>query len=211
MTLKEKIDAYLLENKKNCPTLKDLARKSGITYVTLHNWYTNDVNFTENRTIKEVRKLADTLGCTFDYLVDDSKNVEEKAISIPILGSIKAGVPIEAQTDLQGEVLIPYNWTRGNKKFFALRISGDSMSPNYKDKDIVVFEKNDDLEKQKGKDCAVILNNGDTTFKKIIVEDNSLILQPYNSQYTPLFFSAEEVVDKEVKIIGIARETRRTH
>ena len=97
-------------------------------------------------------------------IVDDDNMVQ-----IPVLGIIKAGIPIEAQQDILEYIEIPKRWIRGGKQFYGLKISGDSMFPKYQENDIVVFEdsRNYDMESARNKDCAVMVNGDDATFKKV--------------------------------------------
>ena len=138
-------------------------------------------------------------GSTVD--IDDS-------ISIPVFGIIKAGIPIESQSDIIDYVEIPRSWTKGGKKFYGLKISGDSMENRYFENDIVIFEQNEDTNLYNGKDVAVMINGTEATFKKITVNDNGIILQPYNPKYDIMVFSKEDVINLPIKVVGIAIEKR---
>ena len=137
-----------------------------------------------------------------------SIDIDEDIVEIPVFGTIKAGVPIEGQTDIIDYVEIPKKWLKGDKHFFALKISGDSMYPNYQENEIVGFEKTDDNALYNGKDLAVMINGTDSTFKKMIVNANGIVLQPYNSEYDALVFTKEQVEQLPVRVVGIARERR---
>ena len=129
-------------------------------------------------------------------------------IRIPIFGIIKAGIPIESQSDIIDYVEIPRSWTRGGKKFYGLKISGDSMETKYFNNDIVIFEQNDDTELYNGKDVAVMINGTESTFKKILVNENGIVLQPYNPAYDLMIFSKEQVENLPIRVVGIAKEKR---
>ena len=113
---------------------------------------------------------------------------------------------MESQTDIIDYVNIPKDWTKGNKKFFGIKLSGDSMFPKYQDGEVVLFEQNDDIEAYKNKDVAVMINHTESTFKKIIINDQGIVLQPYNPGYDILMFSKKEVEDLPIKVVGIARK-----
>ena len=72
-------------------------------------------------------------------------DISSDTIQIPVLGSIKAGTPIEAQEDILEYVDIPTEWTKGGKLYYGLKISGDSMYPKYNENDIVIFEHIEDF------------------------------------------------------------------
>lgn len=135
-------------------------------------------------------------------------NLSSDIVKIPVLGTIKAGIPIESQTDIIDYVEIPKSWTAGDKKFYGLKISGDSMFPKYNEDDIVIFEQNDDLSLFNGKDCAVMINGTESTFKKLLVNEQGIVLQPYNTAYDIMMYSKEQVEQLPIKVVGIAREKR---
>lgn len=137
-----------------------------------------------------------------------SIDINSNIIKIPVYGTIKAGIPIESQSDIIEYVDIPEEWLKGGKKFYGLKISGDSMFPKYSENDTVIFEQNDDIESYNGKDVAVMINGSESTFKKIIVNNQGIILQPYNTAYDIIMFSKEQVEQLPVKVVGIAREKR---
>ena len=128
---------------------------------------------------------------------------------IPILGSIKAGIPIEAQEDICGYIDIPKEWCKGGKKYFALKISGDSMETKYQDGDIVVIEQTTDVAKINNKDCVVMVNPSDATFKHITITDDGIVLAPLNtSKYQLKFYTKDQVVSLPVVVLGVAIEKR---
>ncbi len=139
-------------------------------------------------------------------------DISSEKIQIPVLGVIKAGISIEAQQHIIEYVDIPKDWIKGGKKFYGLLISGDSMFPKYQEKDIVIFEQTNDYSLANKKDCAVMVNGFDATFKNVSITDNSITLtplNPYNSDgYITTTYSKEQMEQLPIKIIGIAREKR---
>lgn len=165
-----------------------------------------------------VLKLAQYFNVKDNFIFDDLSatefdnasfvELEEEIIKIPIYGTIKAGIPIESQEDIIDYVEIPKSWTKGGKQFYGLKISGDSMFPKYDENDIVIFEKNDDSSLFNGKDVAIMINGTESTFKKILVNEQGIVLQPYNTAYDIMMFSKEDVENLPIKVVGIAREKR---
>ena len=139
-------------------------------------------------------------------------NISNDTIQIPVLGTIKAGIAIEAQEDIIEYIDIPKDWTKGGKTYYGLQISGDSMSPKYQEKDIVIFEKSEDFIVANGKDCAVMVNGFDATFKNVRINQTGIQLIPLNINnsdgYEPTFFDSEQIQSLPVRIIGIAKEKR---
>lgn len=145
-----------------------------------------------------------------DLRFDNAETVdlEKDIIQIPVYGTIKAGIPIESQSDIIEYVDIPRSWTKGRKQFYGLKISGDSMFPKYIENDIVIFEQNNDTSLYNGKDCALMINGTESTFKKLLVNDQGIVLQPYNTAYDIMMFSKEQVEQLPIKVVGIAVERR---
>ena len=55
-----------------------------------------------------------------------------------------------------------------------------------------------------------MIDNSEVTFKKLIQSEAGIILQPLNEKdFEPIFFSKKQVIDKNIKIIGVPKEIRR--
>lgn len=134
-------------------------------------------------------------------------------VKIPVLGRIPAGMPFEA---IENEYTVDYEeipreWLKGNKKYFALIIDGDSMEPKYQDKDIGIFIKSSDCES--GQDCCIRINGFDATFKRVKKQENGIMVIPLNennsSGFSTTFYTNEEIANKPVEIVGIIKQIRR--
>lgn len=197
--------------KQNKLSQQQLALLLGVTQATLSGWETEKYRIDNNSLIK----CSEILNTTTDYLLGkDSidKNIkpiilEKMTIKIPVLCRIPAGVPMEAIEDIIDYIEIPDDWTIGDKEYFALKINGDSMSPEYLSGDVVIFRKCETC--NNGDDCAVMVNGDDATFKRIERKENGIILKPLNAAYEISFFTNEDIESKPVRILGIAVELRR--
>ena len=193
-------------------TQEELAKKLDKDYSTIGKWELGQ----RSPIMTDVIRIANLFDVSLEKLIgqsiiyDNAEQVEldNNTVSIPVLGVIKAGIPIEAQQDIKEYIEIPKAWTRGGKSFYGLYISGDSMFPKYESKDIVIFEQTDDYQIANGKDCAVMVNGDDATFKKVFLDDEGITLQAYNNMYPAMRFNKEQIESKPVRIIGIAREKR---
>lgn len=206
-----------LREKKNLSQNK-LGKMIGVNQTTIARWED------DNRvpTIDNAVDVANALNISLidligkDLRFDNATYVkpiveDDNMVQIPVLGTIKAGIPIEAQQDILEYIEIPKTWIRGGKQFYGLKISGDSMFPKYQENDVVVFEdsRNYNMEAAKNKDCAVMVNGNDATFKKVLLNDDGITLVPYNTgSYDIKMYSKDDIIHKPVKIIGIAREKR---
>lgn len=160
--------------------------------------------------IETMQRLALFYGTTISYLVGETDNPfpEKNALRIPILGRIPAGIPIEAVEDIDDWEEIPVEWAAGGKEYFGLKIRGNSMESKYRDGDTVIFIKASDC--NSGDECAIMVNGEDATFKKVLKRKAGIILQPLNTtDYEPVFYNDDEVIDLPITIVGIAKEIRR--
>lgn len=142
-------------------------------------------------------------------MIDNGRYIETeiKTIKIPVLGKVPAGTPIEAIQDIIGYENIPATMLNSGENYFALKIDGNSMSPDYKNGDIIIVKQQEDC--NSGDDCVVMVNGDDATFKRVIKQNNAIILKPLNNEYEPYYFTSKEIITKPVKIIGVAIEIRR--
>lgn len=156
--------------------------------------------------------LVDLIGEDLQFDNAEFVDISDNCVKIPVLGTIKAGIAIEAQQDILEYVEIPKTWLRGGRTYYGLKISGDSMYPKYSENDIVIFENTGDYQLANKKDCAVMVNGFDATFKNVNITDNGITLIPFNPNnsdgYQPTFYNKEQIENLPVKIVGIAREKR---
>ena len=194
-------------------TQEQLANKINSTRSTVNNWE-NEIS---EPNLDMIRKLTETFNIKDNIVFEDLKSkyntsfidLDEDTINIPVLGRIPAGIPFEAIEDVVKYIDIPKEWTYGNKEYFGLLIDGNSMFPKYQNGDIVIFQKCEDHTKCNNKDCAVMVNGNDATFKKFIFNNNGVILQPYNMEYETKSFTQEEVQELPIKLVGFAVQIRR--
>lgn len=129
-----------------------------------------------------------------------------KAVRIPVLGRVAAGIPIDAVEEIiDFEEIHPDMAATG--EFFALKIKGDSMEPRISEGDVVIVREQSDVESG---DVAIILVNGDdATVKKLMKYDNGTIsLVSFNPAYQPMVFTPQQVKELPVEVIGKVVELR---
>ena len=101
--------------------------------------------------------------------------------SVPILGTVTAGLPILAQQEVEGYV--PY-LGGSSGEMFALRVRGDSMiNAHILDGDIVVVRRQQTA--QDG-EIVVALLEEEATVKRLRRGKNQVWLMPENPDYDPI-------------------------
>ena len=187
---------------------KEMAITLGIAQPTISNWESGRINPSN----KNLLQLSELLSFSTDYLLGKTPiyktKEQKKGIRVPVLGTIPAGIPIEAIEDILDYEEIPSSWGKGGQEYFALKLQGDSMSPKYLENDVVIFLSSSSCDS--GDDCAVIINGDNATFKRVIKQINGVTIQPLNTDgHVPTFYSNEDVESLPVRVIGIAKEIRR--
>lgn len=119
---------------------------------------------------------------------------------VPLINLVPAGQPTEF-TDLGYPARIADQYVPapelGDPDAFAARVTGDSMEPEYREGDIVIFSPARDI--RDGMDCFARLEpDQETTFKRVYFETGSgggelIRLQPLNARYAPRVEPRERV------------------
>jgi phage repressor protein C with HTH and peptisase S24 domain len=129
-----------------------------------------------------------------------SPNVELlQTNAVPVINRVSAGYPSDF-TDLSYPPKVADEYVGcpevNDKDAFAARVHGDSMTPKYRQGDIVIFSPAADP--REGDDCFIRFDDGQTTFKRVFFESDTegasvLRLQPRNDKYRPQIVPAESV------------------
>lgn len=120
-------------------------------------------------------------------------------ISIPLLGVITAGEPVEAY-EVPENITVSKDLILKGGDYFALKVNGDSMiGEGIFDSDTVIIRKQQTAEN--GETIVALINGNETTLKKIYREKNGFRLQPANPELKPIFVKELEVQGKVVSVI----------
>jgi repressor LexA len=115
--------------------------------------------------------------------------------SVPILGTVTAGLPILAQQEVEGYV--PY-LGRDNAEVFALRVRGESMiNAHIIDGDIVVVRRQ---QTANDGDIVVALLGEEATVKRLRRRTGQIWLMPENPDFAPIDGSECMILGKVVSV-----------
>nr|WP_295684368.1 XRE family transcriptional regulator [uncultured Lachnoclostridium sp.] len=218
MNLGDVIKTY--RGEKNI-SMDDFAKISGLS-----KGYISMLEKNENPRTKEpiapsvetVQKVAKAIMIDFNELLDMINSQEitlslkkigkRKSIQIPVLGYVRAGIPLEAVEDILDYEEISEEMAH-NGEYFALKIKGNSMEPRINEGDVVIVRKQEDIESG---DIAIVLVNGsDATCKKVIKHDMGISLVSFNQNYEPMMFSNNEIQKIPIHIVGRVVENRQKY
>lgn len=183
-------------------TQADASRDLGISKGTLSCW----MNGTRTPRMDNIDTLAEYLRVTrADIVGEEVKEDKPRVVKIPVLGSIPAGVPTEMIEDIADYEEIPEDMARTGD-FFGLKIKGHSMEPKISDGDYIIIRKQDTAES--GDIVVARVNGNEGMCKRLKVWKDQLSLISDNPAYESYHFSAKEVAELPVKILGRVVELR---
>ena len=159
--------------------------------------------------IETLCRIASFFGVSVDCLVG---HVEEarRAIkrTIPVLGTIPAGVPMEAIEDIIDYEDLSPEEANDSHEYFGLKIRGRSMMPEYLDGDTIIVRRQETA--RTGEDVVVMVNGDDATFKRLQRTSDGITLIPLNTaEYSPVFYTNSQIEALPVRVLGVCVELRR--
>ena len=124
-----------------------------------------------------------------------------KRIRVPYYDAVPAGDPGEMNP--QGQLWFEIVHSRGKQSWYTLRVTGDSMSPDYLDGDIVLMDHA--LKPANGDIVAALVDDYESTLKVYSRQDDQITLTPIETKrHSPRTFHASRI-----KIQGILVEIAR--
>jgi len=127
---------------------------------------------------------------------------ENEDEGLPIIGSVAAGVPIEAIENIEKRVPVPKNLFR-DKPTYLLRVKGDSMTDaGILDGDLIAVQK---TAKAREGQIVVARIDDEVTVKRLAIKKSGPVLMPENSAYKPIMLAPEELVIEGV-FVGLIRD-----
>ena len=221
--LMERLDQILKEKDMS---RRELERKAGLGVGTTTKWKDR------NPTTDKLKKVSEVLNVSVSYLTGESDfRTEQDAlihkwnqqmsaglpdevrrieagIRIPVLGAVPCGIPSEAVEYLDSE-----EWEEiseqlsSSGKFYGLKVKGDSMSPLISEGDVLIIQATPDAES--GSVVIVKVNGEEACCKRILKQDEGIVLQSFNPCYEPMYFNKKDIQKKPVQIVGKVVECRK--
>ena len=150
------------------------------------------------RAIEILKPVTAAAGGVVTRAVETASNL----VSLPLLGRIAAGTPIEALSDPTSHLEIPASMV-GSGEHFALEIVGDSMvGAGILDGDTVVIQRAETA--RHGEIVVALINQQEATLKTLLKEPGRVGLEAANPRYETRYFSTGEV-EVQGKLAGLIR------
>lgn len=133
-----------------------------------------------------------------EILVSNFDNKEKKDSNItevPIVGQVRAGVPIMAYENIEGKIAVDRGLIKELSNSFALKVKGDSMiNAGILNGDFIIVHQQPVAEQG---EIIVALIEDETTVKRYFKDKNKIRLVPENDTMLPI------IVDPKTKTIQI--------
>jgi len=130
-------------------------------------------------------------------------DVLPRAISLPLLGTVAAGVPIEA-VQLPESIGVPEDLVRRGGNHYVLRVRGNSMiDEQIRDGDFVIV--NEKHTADNGEMVIALIDGTSATVKKFYRErDGRIRLQPANETMNPIYVHENDITIQGI-VVGVLR------
>lgn len=142
-------------------------------------------------------KLARFFNVSTNYLLGIETDTKRL---LPVLGTVKSEYDYLAQENII-DYIDPSMDITDPENYFALKVKGDSMSPLFDEGDYLIVQKNNG-EFENNDICIVLIDGDEATVKKVVKTNDGIELHAYNPYYPIKKFSAEEIENLPVNIIG---------
>jgi len=174
--------------------IKQLTKKGFIEKISSH----------QNRSLRVLKQLSS------NNLIKDSQvntiqplHQEQVTCTLPILGSVAAGLPLEAK-EFDEFMDVPISLAPQPDRSFMLRVSGDSMiEEGIHDKDLLLVEERSFADN--GNIVVASTEDEAATVKKIFFKNNQVELRPANASMSSFWYQPEHITIKGL-VIGLIRK-----
>ena len=121
---------------------------------------------------------------------------------VPIVGRVAAGLPLYAQEEWDGSLVLDRALFRG-PNLFALRVKGDSMKDvGILDNDLAICEPRQYA--RNGEIVVALIHGEEATVKRFYLHEDHIELRPENPRYKPMHYGFGDVL-VQGRVIGIQR------
>lgn len=153
-------------------------------------WYVETYQYVNKITgVETIFQRDSSAGETY---IDEVK--QDEVDVIPIFTEIAAGMPIELVDEVSGKFELPSELLHHKKNTYILHVQGDSMiGAGISNGDYVVIQAGN----VNNHEIAAVYYNGATTLKRIVQEEDHILLVSENPKYRPIV-----IEDGEFSVMG---------
>jgi len=184
-----------LEQEGHAPSLRRAAEDLGVS----HNAVAQLITQLEK---KEVIEREGRYSRSIRILSPQRQKEKSRVRELPVVGRITAGLPMYAQQEWDGSVLVDGTLFMGSN-LFCLRVQGDSMQDaGILNGDLVICEPRQYAEN--GEIVAVLIQGEEATVKRFFLGDGYIELRPENKKFQPVRYPFSDIL-VQGKVVGVIR------
>jgi len=188
----------IIERSGNAPSLRQAAQDLGVSHTAI----SQGLKLLEKKgVVKRQGRYSRTL-----HLLNPAGETAaaQRWREVPVVGRVTAGLPLYAQQEWEGSLVLDRNLYRG-RHLFALRVQGDSMKgAGILDGDMAVCAPRQYAEN--GEIVVALIHGEEATVKRFFLHRDRIELRPENPDYPVMHYGFDEVLIQG-RVIGIQRVT----
>ncbi|MFB9149338.1 transcriptional repressor LexA [Roseovarius ramblicola] len=125
------------------------------------------------------------------------------ALSLPVMGRIAAGTPIEAIAHASHNISVPAGMISGQGDHYALEVKGDSMiDAGINDGDVVIIRETQVADN--GDIVVALVEDQEATLKRFRRSGHTIVLEAANPAYEPRVLP-QDMVRVQGRLVGLIR------
>lgn len=188
-------------------TQTELCKRTGIPKSAMSQYIKGNFEPKQDRIylIAKALNISEAWLMGYDVSMHREENTKRAGIKIPVLGLVRAGIPMDAVEYIIDYEEISEDMARQGE-FFGLQIKGDSMEPKISEGDVVIVRKQPDIES--GEIAIVLVNGDEATIKKVQKFNGGINLIPSNPAYDVITYTNEQIEKLPIRILGKVVELR---
>ncbi len=192
-------------------TLEQIGILTGVNNSTVMRWERGD---TSKISLPTLFLLAQHFhvdprwlqGLSDDPTVSDGAMFTD-AVPVPVIGTVRAGCGGVVFEDPSGSEPVDAATLRSGDDYFWLRVTGDSMTPEINDRDLVLVRRQESVDS--GCFAVVLVDGEEGLVKRVVYSDGWIELQSVNPYYPPRRFKGKDT--QQITIIGRVMESKRKY
>ena len=181
-----------MAEKGYAPTIRELCKICNLNSTA--TMFVHLKNLTKKGYINQTESKFRTieLNVPNEYAIKD-----EEVVSVPLLGKVAAGNPIEAIENPNEYFSLPKEFVPKNHEVFTLEVNGESMiNVGIFDGDIVIVKKQSNA--NNGVIVVAMTDENEVTLKRFYKEDGYIRLQPENDFLEPIILNNVTILGKAI-------------
>ena len=181
-----------MAEKGYAPTIRELCYLCGLNSTA--TMFVHLKNLTNKGYINQTESKFRTIELN---VPNEYSKSEENVVSVPLLGKVAAGNPIEAIENPNEYFSLPKELVPKNHDVFTLEVNGESMiNVGIFDGDIVIVKRQNNA--NNGEIVVAMTDDNEVTLKRFYKESDHIRLQPENDFLEPIILNNVTIHGKAV-------------